>query len=113
MYDVETNSKGLTHATLRPPSKLKMSEYDLTNVRIERAENGCTIECNFRMKPETEKSLRGKDGKNYVDYDIRNITEKHVFNDIGEAAQFMESRLLGKDWQKHEKAEAKMKVRKV
>src|SRR3990167_9939892 len=113
MYNVSMNSSGRTHAVLKPPSKPKMSEYDLTNVRIERAENGCTIECNFRMKPETEKSMRGKECKNYVDYEVRNITEKHVFNDIGEAAQFMEARLLGKDWQKHEKAEAKMKLKAV
>lgn len=114
MYDVKEDALGRTHSVMKPPAKPKMTDYDLTQVRIERVENGCTVECNYRMKPDAEKALRGKDGKTYVDYDVRNITEKHVFNDIGEAAEFIEARLLGKDYQKHGKAEvAKMKVRKV
>lgn len=102
-----------THAVLKAPSKPNMSDYDLTNVRIERVENGCTVECNFKMKPEAEKTMKGKDGKNYVDYDIRNTSEKHVFNNISEAAEFIEARLLGKSYDKHEKAEigAKAKVK--
>ena len=100
-----------THAVMKPPSKPKMSDYDLTQVRIERVENGCSIECNFKMKPEVEKAMRGKSGKEYVDYDVRNTTEKHVFNNIEEAAEFVEARLMGKDYQKHEKAETKAKTK--
>ena len=99
------------HAVMKPPSKPKMSDYDLTQVRIERVENGCSIECNFKMKPEVEKAMQGKSGKEYVDYDVRNSTEKHVFNNIEEAAEFIEARLMGKDYQKHEKAETKAKTK--
>ena len=101
---IYVNDAGRTHAVLRPPSKPKMSDYDLTQVRIERVENGCTVECNFKMKPEVEKAMRGKSGRDYIDYDVRNTTEKHVFNNIGEAASFIEARLMGKDYGKQAKA---------
>lgn len=113
-YQVKQNAVGNTHVTMKPPSMPKMSEYDLTNVRIKRVSNGCTVECNYKMKPETEAKMRGKNGKEYLDYDLRNPTEEHVFNNIGEAAEFIEARLLGKDYEKKEKQSGdKVKVRKV
>lgn len=104
-----------THSTLVAPTPPKMSEFDLTNVRIERAENGVVVECNYRMKPEVQKKMQGKNGNGYVDYDVRQPTEKHVFNDIAAAAEFLEARLLGKEYTKHEKSEPaeKIKVKKV
>lgn len=107
MYEVGKNSLGRTHAVLKAPSKPKMSDFDLTNVRIERAENGVVVECNYRMKPEVELKMKGKDGKTYIDYDVRSPSEKHVFNNIEESAEFLEARLLGKDYQKHERKEKK------
>ena len=112
---IGTGGRG-SHTVMKPPTPPKLSDYDLTNVRIERAENGVVVECNYKMKPEAEKKLKGKDGKGYVDWDLRNSTEKHVFNNIAEAAEFLEARLLGKDYAKHEKAETKnmkVSVRKV
>lgn len=110
---VKEGYAGGTHAVLKAPTPPNMTDFDLTNVTIERAENGVVVECRYKMKPDVEKKMKGKAGRDYVDYDVRNPSEKHVFNDIAEAAEFLEARLLGKAYEKKEKAAAKVKVKKV
>lgn len=89
-----------THLTLSPPTPPKMSEFDLTNVRIERVANGVIVECNYKMKPGAESKAKKGSGRDYVDYDVRNPSEKHAFNDLEEASAFITARLLGKEYSK-------------
>ena len=110
-YDVKESPTGGTRAVMSPPTPPKMSDFDLTSVRIERVNNGVVIECNHKMKPEVEQKMRGKSGKDYVEYDVRNPSEKHVFDDVSAASEFIEARLMGKDYEKKEKADAGPKVK--
>lgn len=112
---VGTGGRG-TKTVMKPPTPPKSSDYDMTDIHIERVNNGVVVECTHKMKPDVEKKMSGKDGKNYVDYDTRHKREKHAFNDMAAAAEFIESTLLGKGYEKHEKAETvgdKVKVKKV
>ena len=113
-YDVKesTAAPGGAHATMKAPTPPKLSDYDLTDVRISRAANGVSVECEHCLKPEVEKAMKAKNGKDhYLDYDIRRKSEKFVFNDLPKAAEFIEARLLGKDYATPEKAEAGAKVK--
>ena len=57
--------------------------------------------------------MRGKDGQRHVDYDVRNRSTKHVFNDRGEATEFLASSLMVKESKPKVETSPKMKVRKV
>lgn len=103
-----------TKTVMKPPTPPKSSDYDMTDIHIERVNNGVVVECTHKMKPEAEKKMSGA-GKNYVAYDTRHKREKHAFNDMAAAAEFIESTLMGKAQAKTEKAETtdKVKVKKV
>ena len=90
-YKVEARSSGPgTSAVMKAPSKPKMSDFDLQNIRIENAENGLIVECSYRMKSAVEQAMKGKkDG--YVDYDVRNPSVKKVFT--GEEASAIQAAL--------------------
>ena len=115
-YVVSSRPTGGTSAVMKPPTPPKMSDFDLTSVRIEPAENGCVVECSYRMKPAVEqkmKAAKGKDG--YIDYDVRNPSVKKVF--AGEEAKAIQSAihdaLNGKKESAGEKPASKAKVRRV
>ena len=82
------------HDTLKPATKPNMKDYDLTRIGIDRADNGVIVNCSYKMKPEA--ALKATKGKDYLDYDQRNPDEKHVFDDMSAAAEFIEGRLTGK-----------------
>lgn len=86
-YEVTQRPAGPgTKTTMKPPTPPKMSDFDLTSVRIEPAENGCVVECSYRMKPDVQQKAEAAKGKGgYVDYDVRNPSTKKVF--AGEEAK--------------------------
>ena len=112
-YDVSTNKLGRTEAVLSPAEPPEISDYDLTDARLESAKNGVIVTCEHKLKPDVERKMKGKEGKNYVDYEVRNRSTKHVFNDRGEATEFLASRLMGKESKPKVETSPKMKVRKV
>jgi hypothetical protein len=98
---------------MEPPKPPKMSDFDLTNIRIEPAENGCIVECSYKMKPEVQKKMSGKKGE-YVDYDVRNPSIKKVFTgeQAEEIKEAMHATLHGKEEAKAT-TKSKPKVSKV
>jgi hypothetical protein len=115
-YEVKTNPGGRTQATLKPPTPPKASDFDLTSVRIEPAENGCVVECSYKMKPDVAQKLKARAGKDhYLDYDVRNPSVKKVF--AGAEADAIKTAihaaLNGKKESSGEKSPSKVKVRKV
>lgn len=102
-----------TKTTVSGQQSPNMKDFDMTNVRIERAQNGVVVECNHKMKPEAQAKM-GKGNGDYVDYDSRNPTEKHVFNDMESASKFIKSRLAGEDYDAPQSEPAeKTKVRVI
>lgn len=114
-YEVTNSPVGGTKATLQPPTPPKPQDFDLTSVRIEPAENGCVVECSYKMKPDVEQKMKAKAGKDhYVDYDVRNPSVKKVF--AGAEAEAIKTAihesLNGKKESGGEK-QVKVRVRKI
>ena len=115
-YEVSSRPQGGSTAVMKPSAPPKMTDFDLRSVNIEPAQNGCIVECNYRMKPEVEAKMKAKAGKDgYVDYDVRNPSVKKVF--AGEEAKAIQSAihdaLNGKKESAGEKPASKAKVRRV
>lgn len=100
-------------AVLSPPTPPKASDFDLSSVRIEPAHNGCIVECTYKMKPDVEQKMKGKAGKDYVDYDVRNPTIKKVFQGAEAEAikAAIQAALSGKKEESGEKKERPVKVK--
>lgn len=117
-YSVEksTMSPKGTHATLKAPTPPKMSDYDLTSIKIREIENACIVECSYRMKPSAVDKIKKATKRDYVDYDVRESQEEHSFPEREAAAEFISARVLGKEHAgspKKPDAKGKTTVRKV
>lgn len=99
-----------THVRLTPESKgVDYKRYNLTNTEIRAVDNGFVISCRYKVKPEFEKN-----GKKELDYDMRYQSEEHVCQSREEAAEFVASRILGKEYRSATPAaKSKVSVKKV
>lgn len=117
-YEVKASAmspKG-THATLKAPTPPKMSDYDLTSIKIREIENACIVECSYTMKPAAVDKIKKATKRDYVDYDVRETREEHSFPEREQAAEFISARVLGKEHAgspKKPDAKPKTKVKKV
>lgn len=67
-------------------------DYQLCGVRIEDAENGVVVKCEYRLKPEVEAKMRKSNGGMGCYYGGDN-SESHVFEQKADAQAFINGEL--------------------
>lgn len=93
---ISTTESGATRATIDSQKKaIDPKNYMLRSVNFEAAENGVIASCEYKLKPDVERAMekKAKGGGNYIDYDSRYRSEKHVFEDYAGARDFITSEL--------------------
>lgn len=66
-------------------------DYDICCIRLEPAENGVTVICEYRLKDDAKGKM--KKGDSYVPYDIERVTESNVFEKKADAKAFISAEL--------------------
>lgn len=74
--------------------KPKDSDYYLSSINIEPAQNGVIINCNYRMKEKVRNSYR-----NQGIYDTYKDGPKTIFDDYDDASEFVLAELKKLDWE--------------
>lgn len=73
-------------------------DYKICCVRIEEAENGVSVKCEYELTDEAQAKIKG-DGKgdSYVPYDVQRKTDSYVFEDKKDAIKHITGE-LNKMW---------------
>lgn len=60
-------------------------DYKICCVRIEEAENGVSVKCEYELTDEAKAKVKGSSDNSYVPYDIERKTESFVFEEKKDA----------------------------